>query len=73
MPEKQINSVNDLYNVKEDFEMSQAEVCFALEGSLIDLQMNRPYNELYILPKDRATDKKKSSPRRMYKKRDMFR
>ena len=53
--------------------MSQAEVCFALEGSLIDLQMNRPQNELYILPKERATDKKTTSPRKMYKKRDMFR
>ena len=63
---------NELYNVQEDFEISQAEIQFQIEGSIIDMQMNRPFNELYILPKSRITDKELSPPRRQYKKRDMF-
>ena len=69
---KQTSPANELYNIKEDFEMSQAEVCFQIETSIIDMQMNRHFNELYVVHKDRISDKKINSPKKQYKKRDLF-
>ena len=71
-PIKMSDVENELYNIKEDFEISHAEIQFQIEGNIIDMQMNRPFNELYILPKARITDKALDPPRRQYKKRDMF-